>query len=60
MRLEQAAELLNIRADSSLDEIKSAFRNIAADLHADNVLYTVYTIKVHLLPPNTSFNLCCV
>ena len=58
MRLEQAAELLNIRADSSLDEIKSAFRNIAADLHADNVLY--YTIKVHLLPPKTSFNLCCV
>lgn len=38
MKLDQAARLLDIKPESSLEEIKSVYRSIATELFPDNVI----------------------
>lgn len=41
MKLDQAARLLDIKPESSLEEIKSVYRSIATELFPDNVSHQV-------------------
>jgi hypothetical protein len=46
MRQEEAAIVLSLQLDSSLEQIKGAYRNLASQLHSNTVSVLPYVLSI--------------